>query len=52
VLLKKAENWFYQQGIFQIQIITQVDNQGAVALYKKMDYQIVKVEFTYHLWLN
>lgn len=52
VLLKTAEYWFYQNGIKEVRIITQVDNVGAIALYKKNGYQIDKVEFTYHLWLD
>lgn len=52
VLLETAENWFYQNKISELRIITQVDNLGAIALYKKMGYEIDKVEFTYHLWLD
>jgi len=52
VLLETAENWFFQNKISEVRIITQVDNLGAIALYKKMGYEIDKVEFTYHLWLD
>lgn len=52
VLLETAENWFFKNQIKEVRIITQVDNAAAVALYKKMGYEINKVEFTYHLWLE
>ncbi len=50
LLMQAAEIWFYNNGFKQIQVVTQIDNQAAMFLYKSCGYEIEKIENFYHCW--
>ncbi len=49
-LFLEAERLAYKKGFKQIQIVTQGMNEPACNLYKKLGYNIDKVDFVYHIW--
>ena len=47
-----AEKWFFENGLKDIQVVTQGSNLPANTLYKKCEYSIDKKKFFYHIWNN
>lgn len=45
-----AENWFVENNIKTIQVVTQGNNMPAIALYKSCGYNISKQKYFYHIW--
>mgnify|MGYP002355965114 CR=1 FL=1 len=39
-------------GIFDIEVVTQKDNQLACNFYEKNNFKIKNIENIYHLWIN
>jgi dTDP-4-amino-4,6-dideoxy-D-galactose acyltransferase len=50
-LIEQTKNYFKQQNIFKIDVVTQLDNQTACNFYKKCGFKISKIENIYHLWM-
>ena len=49
-MLFATENWFFENNLKTINVVTQGDNLPAKALYKSCGYKIIKRKFFYHLW--
>lgn len=50
-LVYAGQTWFIEQGYQQSQVVTQLNNKPACALYEKCGYSIEKIENFYHFWL-
>ncbi len=51
-LMYAAETWFVDNGYSSIQVVTQEDNLSACNLYRSCGYELEKVEYFYHFWIN
>ena len=49
-LMTASENWSFKNGYQNLQVVTQGANLPACKLYESCGYQIIKVEYCYHLW--
>lgn len=49
-LLTSAEAWFWDNGIRDIEIITQGENEAAINLYESFGYREISRKDFYHLW--
>ncbi len=50
-LVYAAQAWFIAQGFKTSQVVTQLENKPACALYEKCGYFVEKIEHFYHFWL-
>ncbi len=50
-LVYAAQQWFIAHDFKESQVVTQLDNKPACALYEKCGYSIEKTENFYHFWL-
>jgi len=51
-LVDYALTWFSQQGMEQIEVVTQGRNIAAQRLYQRCDFVTKSVQFWYHKWFN
>jgi len=51
-LIKAVEKQLIKDGIFILEIPTQLDNKGACNFYQKLGYSITKKEHIKHFWNN
>jgi dTDP-4-amino-4,6-dideoxy-D-galactose acyltransferase len=50
-LVYAGQAWFANHSFTQSQVVTQLTNKPACALYEKYGYSIEKIENFYHFWL-
>ncbi len=50
-LLRAAETWAVRRGCDRLEVITQGDNQQAVALYSRAGYTVDWTQHVWHWWL-
>ena len=51
-LVRAAQRWARSRGFEVAQVVTQLDNRAACALYEACDYTIETVEHVYHFWFG
>jgi len=52
VLLEAARRWMLEGGAGEAQVVTQLTNQAACALYRKAGYHANDVKHIYHFWTH
>jgi dTDP-4-amino-4,6-dideoxy-D-galactose acyltransferase len=50
-LMAGALNWFANQGLRSVQVVTQGANRAACHLYEAHGFRLLKKDYIYHLWL-
>lgn len=50
-LIHAAQAYFIEEGLTQVQVVTQKANVAACHLYEKCGFKIEKIENFYHFWL-
>ena len=50
-LVRAAQQWYLDHSLETAQVVTQGDNRAAHSLYRKCDYQIIRIQYLYHFWL-
>ncbi|MSR78068.1 MAG: GNAT family N-acetyltransferase [Candidatus Omnitrophica bacterium] len=51
-LVEKACEWFHNQGILRVEVVTQGRNLPAQKFYQKCGFQIARSEIWYHKWFQ
>jgi dTDP-4-amino-4,6-dideoxy-D-galactose acyltransferase len=50
-LLESAENYFYELGVKELEVVTQKENKGACNFYEKNGFTVKDIKHVYHFWV-
>jgi dTDP-4-amino-4,6-dideoxy-D-galactose acyltransferase len=51
-LMNAAHRWMHERGLWSAAVVTQLANEPACRLYRRLGYELTTVEAVYHFWLK